>query len=138
VQRGWRLQNFSDPGSGYLASGTQGPFASRVAAVVATSPDVVVLQGGANDEGRGDVAEAARDVIEQLRASLPQARLVLISPLGAPDVGEALREVATEERLHFMDPADAAVTAAPGEPFGPEEQATIATALADDFARLQI
>lgn len=101
----------------------------------------MLLQGGANDLGQGDVAAAAADVIEQLRSQLPSTGIVLLAPLatGGPQmeaVRESLREVAGTSRVHFVDGSDAGVPAR-GD-LTTEAHATLAEALRDDFELLAI
>lgn len=146
-QRGWLLQNISVPGGGYLAAGPDGTFADRLPKLAAVAPDVVVLQGGTNDLGQGDVAAAATALIEQIRVALPAARIVLLSPVhlgpGEPPAElVALRQVAATVRVHFVETADAfdgaAAEASPLGGITSAAHARLAAALTDDFDRLAI
>lgn len=150
-QRGWLLQNISVPGGGYLAAGPDGTFADRLPKLAAVAPDVVVLQGGTNDLGQGDVAAAATALIEQIRVALPAARIVLLSPVhlgpGEPPaelvaLRDALRQVAATVRVHFVETADAfdgaAAEASPLGGITSAAHARLAAALTDDFDRLAI
>lgn len=87
----WRVERFAIPGTGYVAGAPDADFASRVDAVVAVEPDVVVVAGGTNDlaNPREEVLAAAAEVLDGLRAELPESRLVLLSPFFHPALLEA-------------------------------------------------
>jgi lysophospholipase L1-like esterase len=93
-----RERNFGAPGTGYAkAAGHAGPYRSRIDAVVAARPAAVVVSGGRNDV-RGDPAAAvvqARTLFARLRAKLPDATLIAITPFwGDSDPPAALIAVA--------------------------------------------
>ncbi|MFD1951866.1 SGNH/GDSL hydrolase family protein [Sphingomonas arantia] len=69
-------------GSGYITLGTGGKVfgeASRVAAMVAGSPDLVYVSGGVND-GIPGIGEAAAALFTQLREALPKAVIAVQAP----------------------------------------------------------
>jgi lysophospholipase L1-like esterase len=72
-------------GTGYLNAGTGGrtTFRGRVAAdVIAYAPDVVIVAGGINDTSSSQAAVQAEAALlfAQIRAGLPSALLVVVSP----------------------------------------------------------
>lgn len=84
--KGWQETNLSVAGMGYLATPASCPqppcsnFAGMVSKVVASKPTVVVVAGG-NADGDQDVAPAATSLFKALRAALPDARIIAVSPL---------------------------------------------------------
>ena len=83
AQLGATEKNFGVDGTGYAKSSTDGgPFESRIAAVVAAHPAVVVVSGGRNDnvDAPATAAEHARDLFATLRSQLPDAVLIAIKP----------------------------------------------------------
>jgi lysophospholipase L1-like esterase len=105
-------------GSGFLAPGRGRPMPERVAAVVASDPDVVVVAGGTNDAFQGydaaAIQAAATDVLTGLRAGLPDATIVVLGPFtsalvsGVPDGAavDAVRAAATAADLDFIPASD--------------------------------
>lgn len=84
---GWtKVVNLSAPGRGFLAAPRScdgspcTPFGGTVAATAAEHPDVVVTFGGVAD-GDLSITQPAADYFQALRAALPQAKLVAISPV---------------------------------------------------------
>lgn len=78
--------NLSAPGRGYLATprSCEGspctPFGGTVAAIAAAHPEVVVTFGGVAD-GDFTITTAAAQYFKDLRAALPNAKLIAISPV---------------------------------------------------------
>jgi lysophospholipase L1-like esterase len=74
-------------GTGYLNPGTGGrvKFRDRVQAdVIAYNPDVVVVEGGINDAGTYTAAAIGAEALalfQQIRSGLPNALLVVLSPM---------------------------------------------------------
>lgn len=112
---GWRTVNLAVPGTGFLNPGWTGqPIGSRVAAAIATRPDVVVVAGGHNDSrwSAGATASAAERVLDRLRAALPDALLVVVGPIwpdGSPParcrvLRDRLRANAASLDAIFIDP----------------------------------
>lgn len=84
---GWtKVVNLSAPGRGFLATprSCEGspctPFGGTVAATAQEHPDIVVTFGGVAD-GDASITQAAADYYKALRAALPDAKLVAISPV---------------------------------------------------------
>lgn len=84
---GWAsVENFSHEGRGYIAKpstceiSTCSTFAGTIPAVVEEDPDVVVTFGGMAD-GDQDLSDAAGQYFTALRAALPDAELIAISPV---------------------------------------------------------
>jgi lysophospholipase L1-like esterase len=97
-------QNFGVAGSGYAKQGPAGggDYASRVGAVVAASPALVVVTGGRNDltDNLAFAATRARRLFGQLRKKLPNADIVAVRPMwGDSPAPAALKKVARVIRL---------------------------------------
>jgi lysophospholipase L1-like esterase len=113
--RGWQTVNLAVAGSGFVNPGwTNQPIGALVASAVRHDPDVIVLAGGHNDS-RSSVsatARAADDVIDRLRASAPDALLVVVAPIwqdGNPPrrclvLRDRLRDKAAAVGAVFIDP----------------------------------
>lgn len=112
-------------GSGFLAPGGGEPMPDRVPAVVAARPDVVVVAGGTNDVFWGfpprEVERAAAGLLADLRAGLPDARVVVLGPLPTSfeevrqpnPTREAVRAAAQAAGVEYLDAGElvaAAVT----------------------------
>jgi hypothetical protein len=95
VRMGWLCKLSAVPGSGYLSGGPANrfvvdpyigkstSFVERIPHLAAQyRPDIVVLDGGRNDEfpPRGDVFKAMTATIEEARRAWPQATLVFLRP----------------------------------------------------------
>lgn len=112
--------------------------------------DVVVVQGGAGDGavGIGTVGAAAGGVIDRIRERVPlSTRLVLVGPVsagadptGVAAVREALRAVASRQRVHFLDPIAAGWVDAPAvdAPLSAEQQRQAGRRLAEELRELGI
>lgn len=97
--RGWDAANLARGGTGYLTSPTGAKareacgedvcpnYAAEIHDAAQARPDVVVVAGGRNDGSA--VTPALRDAVtgfyQALRAALPNARIVAISPIWAAD-----------------------------------------------------
>lgn len=76
-------KNFGVPRTGYANAGAgAGDYLSRVAAVIAAKPQLVVVSGGRNDviDNTDTVATDADQLFTQLRDGLPHAVLVDVAP----------------------------------------------------------
>jgi lysophospholipase L1-like esterase len=93
-----RERNFGVAGTGYAKSSPSGgPFESRVAAVVAAHPQVVVVSGGRNDnvDAPATASEHARELFAALRAKLPDAVLIAVAPFwGDSDLPQSMVSLA--------------------------------------------
>lgn len=94
AQLGAQEENFGVDGTGYAKSSTDGgPFESRIDAVVAAHPQVVIVSGGRNDyvDAPATAAEHARDVFATLHTELPDAVLIAVKPFwGDSDLPPAM------------------------------------------------
>lgn len=87
-RKGWTEINLGLGGTGYVkTAGRSGcgldhcpAFPDMVPAAVAEQPDIVIISGGQND-GTLDVSEASERLFTSLREYLPQARIIVLSPL---------------------------------------------------------
>lgn len=110
-------RNFGVAGTGYAkASDIGGVYGSRLAAVVAADPQVVVVSGGRND--RSDSASTADDAVHllfaRLHTALPGTILIGIAPFwGDSDLppemvalGDAVRQGVTDAGGTYLDLPD--------------------------------
>lgn len=87
-RKGWQEVNLGRGGTGYVTTaGRSGcgldscpTFLQMAGKAIAANPDVVIISGGEND-GTKDVTEASQDLFRILREGLPNARIVVLSPL---------------------------------------------------------
>lgn len=76
--------NFAADGTGYAkSSGSDGPYSSRLDAVVAAHPQVVIVSGGRNDvsDDPGTADDAAKALFKDLHQRLPDAKIIVIAPM---------------------------------------------------------
>lgn len=110
-------RNFGVAGTGYAKSSEHGGrYASRLDAVVAAHPDVVIVSGGRNDMTNfpATTADAAKALFRQLHAKLPHATLIAIAPMWGDsdlppelaDLGDAVRAAVSSVGGHYLDIAD--------------------------------
>ncbi|GAA2721912.1 SGNH/GDSL hydrolase family protein [Cellulomonas aerilata] len=129
-QLGWPIAVVEGvSGSGFLASGAGRPMPDRVAAVVASDPDVVVVAGGTNDAFQGyaptEVGAAAGELLGDLRAADPDLAILVLGPFpttletatGLDPVSDAVRAAADAVGAEFVDARDLLLSAGAG----PEE-----------------
>lgn len=107
--RGWQVVNLAVSGTGYVRAHAAGycpeggcpAYAGVIDDAVAADPDVVVVSGGRNDLGLEDIDAAVADFFQQLRAALPEPRIVVTSPLwddsATPPELVAMRETVARE-----------------------------------------
>ena len=79
VDRRWGLQNFSEPGAGFVAVGSSDQdFEGQIDQAIAAKADVVLIGASDNDLGRDTAAVTAAmsAAVERLRDALPHAHLV--------------------------------------------------------------
>lgn len=95
---GWEITAVSLPGGGYVNVGMDGsgPFSAKIdpAQVASLKPDVVILQGGLNDQGlvSRDVRAGVRACIETVRAAVPDVPIVVIGLLQPGGAGPSFVE----------------------------------------------
>lgn len=108
---GWTVTKDAVYGSGYVA----GPaLDTRLQKIVASGPQLVVVTAGrADDESDpATVGPAATKLYQDLKATLPQAKVVVIGPMYLGDtvpaavtaVRDSVRDAATQAQLPFIDP----------------------------------
>ena len=90
---GWPYEVFPGGGTGYL--GGVEPFAGRVDRLIASDPDIVVVQGSSNDYqfSGPEIEAAADDVYARIRAGLPDAKIVVVGVINSPDSPPDLMDV---------------------------------------------
>lgn len=104
-ERGWQPLMFATGGTGFTTAGSQkgaDRFADRVPRIVAAAPDTVIVGGGANDAQADPAAfeAAVSEVLSGLRAGLPDARLIVLSPFWRAEPPESvlrMRDVLAEQ-----------------------------------------
>jgi hypothetical protein len=118
---GWQHINASEGGTGFLTDGPaefpeRQPLPGRVAAAVATAPDIVVVAAGLNDANPAysetSITAAVTETLTGLREGLPEADIYVIGPFwpnGFPNdavlqVRDVERDVAASLGLPFVDP----------------------------------
>jgi acyl-CoA thioesterase-1 len=109
VDRRWGLQNFSEPGAGFLAVGSSdSDFTAQIDQAIAAKADVVFIGASDNDLGHDTAAVGAAmaAAVERLSDALPKARLVGYNAL----TGEA----SDSDLAPLNDALKRAVTAAGG------------------------
>lgn len=90
--RDWEVVNLAIAGTGYATARDESwcppagclDYAGVIPGAVAHDPDVVIVSGGRNDLGRNSTAELEAPVADfytELRAALPDARIVVTSPI---------------------------------------------------------
>jgi lysophospholipase L1-like esterase len=110
-------QNFGIAGTGYAkASATGGAYGTRLGAVVASDPQVVVVSGGRNDrsDAAATVADAAQLIFAHLHTELPNAVLIAVAPFwGDSDLppemaalSSAVEQGVTDAGGSYLDLAD--------------------------------
>lgn len=83
-QNGWRLTNLASDGSGFATVGDEGDtFADQVRVAARLHPSIVLISGSSNDLGVGDAALSKATIItvDLLRAALPNAEIIAVSPV---------------------------------------------------------
>jgi acyl-CoA thioesterase I len=94
TQLGAQEKNFGVDGTGYAKSSADGgSYESRIAAVVAAHPQIVVVSGGRNDsvDAPATAAAHARALFATLHSKLPNAVLVAVAPFwGDSDLPPAM------------------------------------------------
>ena len=90
---GWRLDNLSVPGAGFVAQGSDGhDFSTQVDAAIAAQPDLVLIGASDNDLGTDSdqLSTAIRSTVDRLAAALPDARIAGFNALSGQASDEEL------------------------------------------------
>lgn len=80
--QGWHELNFGFRGTNYGTAGADPagtPYTARVRSVVDARPNIVIVSGGSNDRDT-DQSEGIATTFEELRAGLPEAQIIALSP----------------------------------------------------------
>ena len=89
LNEGWSEANLSQEATNYSTAGEPAftSYRARLGAVVATGAQIVVVSGGRNDVGVGaaQFREDVRATFAGIRAGLPKARLIVVSPTWGND-----------------------------------------------------
>lgn len=94
---GWSETNLGNGGTGYFNQGGTTNYAGVVQEAVDANPAVVVVSGGRNDVGFGAqrFTPAVADFFSALRGGLPNATVIVTSPIYDDDAGpDAVAELA--------------------------------------------
>jgi lysophospholipase L1-like esterase len=93
ASKGWREANLSQEATNYSTAGEPGftSYTARLSAVVATGAQIVVVSGGRGDVGVGSARfrSDVRGTFAGIRAGLPEARLIVVSPTWGNDPAPA-------------------------------------------------
>jgi lysophospholipase L1-like esterase len=93
VTKGWRQANLSQEATNYSTAGEPHftSYRARLSAVVATGAQIVVVSGGRGDVGVGSAQfrSDVRATFAGIRAGLPKARLIVVSPTWGNDPAPA-------------------------------------------------
>ena len=112
---GWVEKNLSRTTAGYSTLGEPGEtsYRARMNALVATGAQIVVVSGGRGDVGVGATQFRAdvRATLVGIRAGLPNARILVVSPTWGNDpaparliaVGAIVRAEAVRARVTYLD-----------------------------------
>jgi lysophospholipase L1-like esterase len=109
--KGWRFQLYAVGGSGFVSPGSgNSTFAQRVPAIIAAGPSIVFVEGGHNDLGKNP-EPAIITTIDELRAGLPSAQIIVLSPIwpnshppaALTPIADALRTEAAKVRAVYVD-----------------------------------
>ena len=108
-QYGWRLTNLASDGSGFATAGDDGDtFADQIAVALALHPSIVIISASSNDLDRtpSTLTVDTDDALQTLRAGLPDARIVVVSPVWS--------DTPAPDRLGAIDAETAAAAQAVG------------------------
>ena len=111
--KGWRMVNLGNGGTGFTTRGAQDrpTYVEMVPAAIEAAPAVVIVSTAGND-GRADVTDAAMRVFRELRAALPDARIVAVAPfrrgpeLPRATMADEVRRAAAAAGVEWVDPDD--------------------------------
>jgi len=95
---GWRLDNLSEPGAGFVAPGPDGDnFSAQVDRAIVLKPQLVFIGASDNDldSDGAQVAAAMQQAVQRLRAALPGTRLIAFNALSGEAGDDELSGVNT-------------------------------------------
>jgi len=95
---GWRLDNLSEPGAGFVAPGPDGDnFSAQVDRAIALKPQLVFIGASDNDldSDGAQVAAAMQQAVQRLSAALPGTRLIAFNALSGAAGDDELSGVNT-------------------------------------------
>lgn len=111
---GWEPINLGRGGTGYRTSAGKDAcgvdycptFVEMADAAVGQKPNIVVISGGVND-GTKDVSAAAKTLFRRLRASLPNAKILVLSPFAGtnamPSTAAEVKSAAALAGVTYVD-----------------------------------
>lgn len=145
-EHGWETLNLSEDGMGYMATPAQfsnapcTPFRGQVDRVAEFDPEIVILAGGEAD-GDYALAEFAEPTVSQLQDALPEARIVILTPMSAESPWpywlmmhiQSLRATAVGTGVEYLDASSIVGVASAYEQgaLTPEAQSALATLVAE-------
>jgi lysophospholipase L1-like esterase len=102
-------------GSGLVNYGDGLPYGPRLAALLYSNPDVLVIQGSVNDLKTSSeaVANAATTLVDNAKLHRPKVSIALVGPIyltsetlpALLEQRDALEAVAADEKITYIDPA---------------------------------
>lgn len=114
----WNIDRVAESSTGYVNPGPGGDRSftnfARLEAIRGTGPELVIVQGSANDSNREGVGVAAAEAFSAIRAGSPNATLVVVGPTAPPaldsvsigNVRDELQTAALAAGATFIDPID--------------------------------
>jgi acyl-CoA thioesterase-1 len=84
AEHGWRLDNLSEPGAGFVAQGPDGKtYSAQVDTALAAKPELVLVGASDNDldADADQVASTMQQAVDRLHTALPDTRIVGFSAL---------------------------------------------------------
>jgi len=143
---GWgEVTNLSSPGRGYITSPRScdlevcDDFGGTVELIASSAPDIVVTFGGTAD-GDYSITDAARTYFEDLRAALPDAELVAVTPVTGEDEAEYWLTLHRQAITAAVEAVDGTVVnvgqpgLGDGSELSAETQAVIAETIVDQLS----
>lgn len=117
AMRGWNATISGVGSTGYMNAGLeeQGTYAQRAAGLPDGEYDLIILQGGSNDQrfGEVDLQPSIHEAVTTLQQRFPSAQLVMVGPASAGTsipaakayVDRQLSKYARANRIHYISPA---------------------------------
>ncbi len=143
---GWgEVTNLSSPGRGYITSPRScdlevcDDFGGTVELIASSTPDIVVTFGGTAD-GDYSITDAAMTYFEDLRAALPDAELVAVTPVTGEDEAEYWLTLHRQAITAAVEAVDGTVVnvgqpgLGDGSELSAETQAVIAETIVDQLS----